>query len=243
MFRSEPLMCALAALALAACEQAPRPAAPTPPAPFNPEIAHRDSKVETLPVYEDAAFTPRWIDAEALDSTEVHTIPDFSFTNQLGEAVTQETFEDKITIVDFFFTTCPGICKDMTINMKGLQTEFSMDPDVLFLSHTVTPDIDTPETLAAYGEVHGIVPNKWHLVTGDRATIYDLGRRHYFIEEDMGVAKSDDEFLHTENFLVIDGKRRIRGIYNGLNDASLAHLVADVRTLQKERRRRSEAVK
>lgn len=205
-----------------------------PPRARAPEIARLRSKVETLPVYEDAAFTPRWIDAAELDAADVHTIPEFEFTNQLGQTVSHETFDEKIYITDFFFTTCPGICLDMTVNMAKLQREFEHDDDVLFLSHTVTPDVDTPEVLARYAKKHGVRSGKWHLVTGDRARIYDLGRRHYFVEEDLGVDKPDDEFLHTENFLIIDGRRRIRGIYNGLKDASLAQLVADVRTLQRE---------
>lgn len=204
--------------------------------PINPQIAARTSKVSTLPVYEDASFAPRWLTLDELEKTRTHTIPEFSLMNQAGESVTNANFDGKIYIADFFFTTCMGICLDMTKNMVKLQTEFNHDKDVLFMSHTVTPGIDTPEVLAAYGQRHGVNPDKWHLVTGDRAAIYDLGRRHYFVEEDLGIKRDDDEFLHTENFLLIDGSRRIRGIYNGLKDASLAQLVADVRTLQREER-------
>lgn len=187
-----------------------------------------------LPFYEDASFTPRWIPAPARAKADVHTIPAFSLTNQLGETVTQETLASKIYIADFFFTTCQGICLDMTESMARLQDTFAQDPGVAFVSHTVTPDHDTVDRLRAYGELHGVRPGKWHLLTGDRDLIYDLGRRHYFIEEDLGTGRSNDDFLHTENFVLIDGRRRIRGIYNGLNRASMAALVEDVRTLQRE---------
>ncbi len=230
MFRIETMTaCALVmSLGSSCAKEAPTPSPEAPrPKPT--------SRVETLPVYEDASFTPRWIEAGELDGLAVHTIPPFTLTNQLGETITEETFAGKIYVADFFFTTCPGICLDMTINMAKLQQELADEDDVVFLSHTVTPDLDTVEVLAAYGEAQGVKPGKWHLATGERSTIYELGRRQYFVEEDMGEKRSDDEFLHTENFVLVDGRRRIRGIYNGLNDTALAQLVADVRTLRAER--------
>ena len=196
------------------------------------------SRVDTLPVYEEATFTPRWIPADALDTTEVHTIPDFALTNQQGEAISQETFDGHVYIADFFFTTCPGICKDMTENMAKLQATLADHPEVFFLSHSVTPKVDTVEVLAAYGKLHGVDPNRWHLATGDRDQIYTLGRDHYFVEEDQGLDKSPDDFLHTENFVLIDDRRRIRGIYNGLNPTALSQLATDVATLEAERKKR-----
>lgn len=207
--------------------EAPEAQPPKPRAPVT-------SRVTTLPYYDEASFTPRWIDPQDVAGATIHTIPDFTLTNQLGETITQETFAGKIYISDFFFTTCRAICLDMTVNMAKLQDEFVDDDQVVFLSHSVTPDVDTVEVLKAYGEARGVKPGKWHLATGDRAQIYELGRRHYFIEEDQGEMRSDDEFLHTENFVLIDEHRHIRGIYNGLNDTALAQLVADVRTLQAE---------
>lgn len=187
-----------------------------------------------LPFYKEATFTPHWLDANSEEADIMHRIPNFNLVNQLGQEVSEQTFRDKIYIADFFFTTCPGICPKMTANMMVLQEEFLEDDDVLLLSHSVTPETDSVATLKRYAETKGIINNKWHLVTGERKHIYDLGRHAYFAEEDLGLDKTEDDFLHTENFILIDKNRHIRGIYNGLNKASVQQLIADVKTLQKE---------
>ncbi len=199
-----------------------------------PEFVERSRDEGPLPFYADAAFTPHWIAPGAPELETFHRVASFELTNQDGEAVTQETFEQKIYIADFFFSTCPGICKAMTQNMAGLQETFTDDPDVLFLSHSVTPDVDDVEQLAGYAEANGVESGKWHLVTGDRGLIYRLGRRSYFVDENQGEDVGEEEFLHTENFVLVDKQRHIRGIYNGLNKASLAQLVADVNRLKQE---------
>jgi protein SCO1/2 len=118
--------------------------------------------------------------------------------------------------------------------MLKLQEEFKNDAGILLLSHSVTPTIDSVPKLKEYAVDNRIIDGKWHLVTGDKREIYDLGRKFYFIEEDLGKPKGIDEFLHTENFVLIDKKKHIRGIYNSLNRASLAQLIVDVKALQKE---------
>jgi protein SCO1/2 len=192
------------------------------------------SRVNTLPYYNDASFTPKWIDSKNDELSSFHKIPNFELINQNGEKVTQKTFENKIYIADFFFTTCPGICPMMTLSMLKLQEEFKKDTAVLFLSHSVTPTIDSVPKLKEYALDNGIMDKKWHLVTGNKKEIYDLGRKFYFVEEDLGEPKGIDEFLHTENFVLIDRNKHIRGIYNSLNRASLAQLIVDVKALQKE---------
>jgi len=192
------------------------------------------SRVAELPFYKEATFTPYWLDAKSEAADIMHRIPKFNLVNQLGEEVTEETFKDKIYVADFFFTTCPGICPKMTANMMVLQEAFLEEDDVLLLSHSVTPETDSVSTLKRYAETKGVIDRKWHLVTGDRKQIYDLGRRAYFAEEDLGVDKTEDDFLHTENFVLIDKNRHIRGIYNGLNKTSVQQLIADVKTLQHE---------
>lgn len=193
-----------------------------------------DSRVEILPFYNEATFTPYWISPkdEVLDS--FHRISSFSLVNQEGEPITEETFEDKIFVADFFFTICPGICPKMTANMKVLQDEFLNDDDILLLSHSVTPERDSVSVLKQYAESKGVLSDKWHLVTGAQQEIYKLGRKDYFVEESLGIAKEEDEFLHTENFVLIDKDRHIRGIYNGLNKTSVNQLIADIRTLKNE---------
>ena len=192
------------------------------------------SRVHTLPYYNDASFTPKWISSKNDELSAFHKIPNFELINQHGEKVTQKTFENKIYITNFFFTTCPGICPMMTISMLKLQEEFKNDTAVLFLSHSVTPTIDSVPKLKKYALDNGIIDKKWHLVTGNKKEIYDLGRNFYFVEEDLGAPKGIDAFLHTENFVLIDRNKHIRGIYNSLNRASLAQLIVDVKALEKE---------
>lgn len=192
------------------------------------------SRVEYLPYYSDESFTPYWITPNSDEEKSFHKIPDFQLLNQLGDTVSQTTFDDKIYIADFFFTTCPGICLKMTGNMAKVQEAFKDDPEVLLLSHSVTPSIDSVPVLINYAEKNGVKDNKWHLVTGDKTEIYNLGRNQYFVENDLGVPKDINDFLHTENFLLIDKNKHIRGIYNGLNRASIAQLITDIKALKLE---------
>jgi len=193
-----------------------------------------NSRVAALPYYEDATFSPQWLSSTAADLSNFHRIPDFEFLDQEGDTISQATINDKIYVADFFFTTCPGICPKMTNNMKLIQEAFQADDSVLLLSHSVTPEIDSVATLKKYAEAKGVDASKWHLVTGARKDIYTLGRSFYFVEEDLGLRKGEDEFLHTENFVLIDKDKHIRGIYNGLNKTAVNQLIADIKTLQKE---------
>lgn len=193
----------------------------------------KSSRVEKLPFYIDASFTPNWIETES-EQIGLHKIPPFELINQFGDTITELTFNDKIYITDFFFTSCPGICPKMTNNMLLVQEAFKGDEDVLLLSHSVTPEYDSVPILKRYADTKGVLEKKWHLVTGNRADIYNLGRSAYFVEEDLGEPKGSDDFLHTENFILIDKNRHIRGIYNGLNKTAITQLIADIKTLKKE---------
>ena len=192
------------------------------------------SRVEVLPYYSEASFTPQWLTPNSKEVKAFHKIPNFSLTDQDGVTITNKTFDDKIYVTDFFFTTCPGICPKMTANMSVLQDEFKDDPDVLLLSHSVTPKSDSVAVLKEYALENEVISNKWHLVTGERNEIYDLGRNSYFVEEDLGTTKTDEDFLHTENFVLIDKNKHIRGIYNGLNKTAMQQLIADIQTLKEE---------
>lgn len=188
------------------------------------------SRVAELPFYEEATFTPKWISADDV-ADDFHQIPAFELMNQAGERITEKYLNDRITVVDFFFTSCPGICPKMTSNMMMVQEAFADMDDVMILSHSVTPEYDSIPVLKEYADRKGIRKEKWHLLTGNRSVIYDLGRNQYFIEEDLGLEKDPDDFIHTENFVLIDQHRRIRGIYNGLNKTSVRQLIADAKTL------------
>lgn len=198
------------------------------------ETKNETSRVASLPFYKDESFTPYWLAPGSKEEKEFHKISSFEFTNQLGEKTTNDSFKGKIYITDFFFTTCPGICSRMTESMVKIQNDFLDNNDVMFLSHSVTPKIDSVSVLKKYADNNGIVSNKWHLVTGDRAVIYNLGRNEYFVENDLGEQKTNDDFLHTENFLLIDKNRHIRGIYNSLNRASMSQIRIDMKALLKE---------
>ena len=194
------------------------------------------SRVEYLPYFGDESFTPHWITPGSDEEKKFHKIPDFKLTNQSGDTITQKTFDEKIYVVDFFFTSCPGICLKMTNNMSKIQEAFKDDSEVLILSHSVTPTIDSVSVLKTYANKYAVMDNKWHLVTGNKVEIYNLGRDHYFVENDLGEAKSMEDFLHTENFLLIDKNKHIRGIYNGLNRSSIAQLITDIKALKKEQK-------
>ena len=198
------------------------------------QATEKQSRVDILPYYNDASFTPHWLERGDAPLDTFHRIPAFKLVNQEGDTITEKKFDGKIYVTDFFFTACPGICPKMTSNMAILQDEFLDDEEVLLLSHSVTPDRDSVPILKAYAEDKGVLSSKWHLVTGNQLEIYTLGRKDYFVEEDLGLEREVEDFLHTENFVLIDKNRHIRGIYNGLNKASVHQLIADIKTLKKE---------
>ena len=189
---------------------------------------------ESLPFYIDADLTPQWITAGTPDYDGIHKVAPFRLTNQHAEMVTQKIFNGNIYVADFFFATCPGICSSMTQNMLKIQEAYKDDEDVLFLSHSVTPEIDTVPVLNRYAEEYGIMEDKWHLVTGPRKDIYTLARQSYFAEEDLGLPVEEDDFLHTELFFLIDTHGRIRGIYKGTFPNEMTRLIEDIGILKQE---------
>jgi protein SCO1 len=188
-------------------------------------------KVRKLPYYDTADFTPKW---EMKDAGTFHAIRKFNLTDHQGNAFTEKKLDGKICVADFFFTSCPGICPKMAVSMADLQKEFLDDADVLLVSHSVTPAQDSVPVLKQYAEARGVDYNKWKLLTGNKEEIYDLGRKFYYVEEDLGVKSDTGVFLHTENFVLIDKNRHIRGIYNSLDNNSMAALKNDIKALRKE---------
>lgn len=209
--------------------------APPPTATVDAPLGtSRRPDTEALPFFTEATFTPRWLSPGSKEAVALPRVATFALTNQEGEEISSKAFEGKVYVADFFFTTCPGICTRMTKNMRKLQDAFLDEPDVLLISHTVTPDVDDVPRLAAYAKKHGVRAGKWHLVTGDVAEIYRLGRRSYFLDEKQGDKPPETEFLHTENFVLVDRHGRMRGIYNGLNNASMQQLARDIEYLLTE---------
>jgi len=186
-----------------------------------------------LPIYQ-----PNMVNAELVDSTKqyvrkYHTIADFSLTNQNGETVTQKDYEGKIYVADFFFTTCPTICPIMTDNMVRLQEILKDNNHVKLLSHSVTPEIDSVPVLKAYALKKEVNDKKWNMVTGDRIQIYDLARKSYLVAQ-TDPDGDDYAMIHTENFVLVDTKRRIRGFYDGTNWEEMEQLLDDLSILMKE---------
>ncbi|HMC00395.1 MAG TPA: SCO family protein [Flavobacteriaceae bacterium] len=186
-----------------------------------------------LPVYQPVSVQPELVDSTIQHISKYHKIADFELINQNGEIITQDNYKNKIYVADFFFTTCQTICPIMTDNMVQIQKEIMNDNDVMLLSHTVTPTIDSVAQLKKYAIEKGVNDVKWNLVTGDKKLIYDLARKSYLAVKTYG---NGDEYdmIHTENFMLIDKKRQIRGFYDGTNPEEIERLLNDINTLKKE---------
>jgi protein SCO1/2 len=186
---------------------------------------------KTLPVYQPADFNPELVAPELSHVKKYHTIADFSLVNQNGDTITEQDYKDKIYIADFFFTTCLTICPIMTGNMEYLQQQIMDDPEVLLLSHSVTPEIDSVPRLKEYALEKGVVDSKWNLVTGDKKQIYELARKSYLAVKTDGDGGPFD-MIHTENFILVDQKKRIRGTYDGTKKEEMERLLADLEILK-----------
>lgn len=186
---------------------------------------------QPLPIYQPAMVSEELVDSTIQYQQKYHKIADFSLTNQNGETISQETYKDKIYIADFFFTTCQTICPIMTDHMCQIQREIINDEDIMLLSHSVTPKIDSVAQLKKYAKEQGVIDRKWNLVTGDKKQIYELARKSYLAVKTDG---SGDEYdmIHTENFMLIDKKRQIRGFYDGTQPDDIERLLNDIETLK-----------
>lgn len=187
-----------------------------------------------LPIYNPSDINPKLVDKSKRGIIKDHTVGDFKLTNQLGETVTQENFKDKIYVSCFIFTTCQGICPAMTGNLSGVYKEFLNDDEIMFISHSVTPEIDSVPILKAFAEKYGVeIHNKWHFVTGKRKEIYELARMHYFAATDSGDGGPND-FVHTENLVLVDKEKRLRGFYDGTDYDQIDKLKEDIVRLKEE---------
>ena len=184
-----------------------------------------------LPIYNPSNFNPKLVDKSLQNKNEYHTVSDFNLINQNGETITQENYKDKIYIADFFFTRCGTFCPIMTDNMAKIQKKFINDDDIMLLSLSVTPDIDSIPILREYANKKGVIDSKWNITTGNKKHIYELARKSYFAVEKKGDGELQD-FIHTRNFILVDKKKQIRGIYDGTNDADIKQIIKDIKTLK-----------
>jgi protein SCO1/2 len=186
---------------------------------------------KVLPVYQPAQVSTELVDSSIQYKKKYHKIANFKLVNQNGDTITQDTYKDKIYVADFFFTTCQTICPVMTKNMHLLQKEFITDNEVMLLSHSVTPEIDTVAQLKRYAKEKHVNSSKWNLVTGDKKEIYKLARQSYLAVKDDGDGGPFD-MVHTENFMLIDKKRQIRGFYDGTDLDDIGRLIEDIKILK-----------
>jgi protein SCO1/2 len=189
---------------------------------------------DELPYINKPDFTPEWISKTDPSYSSIHTIPPFSFTDQDGKTITEQTVAGRIYVADFFFTSCASICPKMTNNIAVLQEAFKNNTQVIFLSHTVMPERDSVPVLKKYALEKGVITGKWHLLTGSREDIYRLAKKEYYAGDTIGYYQAGNEFLHTENFILLDKQRRIRGVYNGTLAVEIDRLKEDIQTLLKE---------
>lgn len=188
---------------------------------------------KTLPIYNPADVNPELVDSTVQYVAKYHTIADFSFTNQNGKTITQKDYKGKIYVADFFFTTCGSICPIMTTNMIDVQKAFANNPKVMILSHTVTPEIDSVPVLKKYALEKGVIDSKWNLVTGDKKDIYSMARKSYLAVK-LGKPEELYDMVHTENFVLVDAERRVRGFYDGTKKEEVKKLIEDIQWLLTE---------
>ena len=189
--------------------------------------------IKKLPVYQPAMVNFELVDSTIQHHKKFHRIADFSLTNQNGKTVTQKDFKGKIYVADFFFTTCPNICIAMTDNLLKVQEKIKNNPNVMLLSHSVTPKIDSVSQLKKYAIEKGVIDKKWNLVTGDKKEIYELARKSYLAVKEDGDGGPFD-MIHTENFILVDPDRRIRGFYDGTDLEEIQRLLEELEILIQE---------
>jgi protein SCO1/2 len=185
-----------------------------------------------LPFFNVPDWTPAWINKEDSGYAKIHSIPAFSFKDQEGKDFTEANVEGKIYVANFFYTKCRGICPKMTTNMSLLQEAYENDSTIVLLSHSVTPELDSITVLKNYAILNKVDSKKWHLLTGGKNEIYALAKQQYFAGDSVGFYQTGNEFLHTENFILVDQKRRIRGVYNGTLVIEIDRIKEDIQTLK-----------
>ena len=189
-----------------------------------------DSK---LKIYNPADVNPRLVDFSMKHITKDHTVSNFELINQNGEIITNKNYENKIYVADFFFTRCQTICIAMAYNMAELQDVYKNDADIMFLSHSVTPVLDSVSVLKEYADRKGVIDGKWNVTTGSKKDIYELARKSYFAVLDEGNGDEND-FIHTEQFVLVDKEKRMRGYYDGTEKEDMIKLKNDIVVLKDE---------
>ena len=193
-------------------------------------ISCDEVSTKQLPIYNPSDFNPKLVDKSIRNVSDNHRVKEFNLINQNGIKISSKDYENKIYVVDFFFTSCPSICPIMTNNMLLVQEEFIKNNDVMLLSMSVTPEIDNVEVLKKYAIEKGVIDSKWNITTGSKKHIYELARKSYFAVLDQGDGGLQD-FIHTPNFILVDTNKQIRGIYDGTVENEISRLIQDINIL------------
>ncbi|WP_459519860.1 SCO family protein [Aquirufa nivalisilvae] len=191
-------------------------------------------QVSTIPYYNSPDFSPHFLDKTEAKGQIMHHIDHFYLKDQHGKTISHDNIKGKIHLAQFIFTRCGNICPEMISQMKTVAKKFSANPDVELLSYSVTPWIDDVPTLRKFAEEKQIDSPNWHLLTGSKSVIYNLARKSYFAEEELGYSKDSSEFLHTEHMILVDRDGRIRGVYNGTLPLEAEQCVKDMEKLLSE---------
>ena len=165
--------------------------------------------------------------------TNYHTVKPFCFINQYNEKTTEETLKGKIYVADFFFTTCQSICPIMSTQLERVYKRFANNSSVMIVSHTVEPEIDSTEILRLYAKLHGVTNHQWLFVTGEKKQLYDMARTGYLLNNETGNGDEND-FIHTQNFALVDKEMHLRGFYDGTDTADVSRLITDMTLLLEE---------
>ena len=195
------------------------------------------STQDPLPIINPTDLKKELVDPELLTVGQGHTIGDFSFTNQDGRTITQKEIENKVFVAEYFFSTCKSICPIMNQQMQRIQKQFKGNKNIKLLSFTVDPEIDNAETLKTYASQHGYEKGQWHFLTGSKSSLYSLARKSFFVlkpAEATNIGDAGSDFIHTNNFVLVDKKKRIRGYYDGTNSVEITELIQDIELLLNE---------
>lgn len=187
-----------------------------------------------LPIIGEARMVKKIVNGVEVQEAVHPAIPDFSFTNQYGEVITKESFDGKIYVADFFFTTCPTICPIMKKNMLRVYKAYKEESQVGILSHTIDPEHDSVEVLHEYAKDLGVTGSMWHFVTGDREQIYQIAENHYLIGSVKKDANEAGGYIHSGAFVLVDKEKKVRGLYDGTDELAVRQLVRDITTLLNE---------
>lgn len=188
-------------------------------------LKSKESKpLRTLPYYGPKNWS---VDTD----TSYHRIPYFEFHNQFNQLFTSKDVKGKIYVCEYFFTTCKSICPIMNRHLEKVYQLFKNDSNFYILSHTVDPDADSSEVLLRYATMHSVSNQQWQFLTGEKKDLYNLARKGYLLSADEGNGGAED-FIHTQNFALIDKNGHIRGYYDGTDSLEVNRMIIDINVLK-----------